>query len=210
MRAAAIDALVKVKPKSRTTVKLLTELLDDRPGTLIPATAARGLQRIGPYAREAAPKLLEKSQVGPPMVREECSFALACVSPTSRQAMAMLEDALASGSSHQQEAAVTVFGYLGTKKPSYALPILLKALDSSNPPLQWIVLDALAGMGAGAREAVPAITRLLDGPSFPLQQKAVRVLGSFGPLAGSALPALRAREQTPVVVDAIKAIESRK
>ena len=86
----------------------------------------------------------------------------------------------------EQQAAAEALSRIGPP----AVPMLVQALQHSDPEVRLQAVRVLIRMGPDAKEAVPALVPLLDDPDERIRKAAARSLGRIGPEAGDAVPAL--------------------
>jgi HEAT repeat protein len=151
-----------------------------------------------------------------PQVARAATVALGhCYGGTEEIASALRKEIDRGGEPDLQAArAVALWRTLNKdgKKFEDVVPLLVNLLSSEGLSEEVEVLQALASIGPGAREAVVVISRRLLSPDPAVRRAATTALGRIGPPAAPTVPLLQrtAKDPSPevrqAVQDAIKAI----
>lgn len=185
LQVGAADALWAIEGRADEVRPVyLAALRENRPNEW-PA-AARGLGRLGPAAKEAAPRLVQmlRSVKGPLVA--ELSEPLGRIGTAALPPLCdLLRDETAPASARQP--AIDALGRMGPD----AVPLLAPLLAHATPRVRAAGCEALGGIGpAGAAASAPLLlARLQD--DDPAVRRAARVaLGRLGAGGRSALPRL--------------------
>jgi HEAT repeat protein len=146
------------------------------------------LQRIGPAASAATPRLIELAGSDPePLVRERAIGALAIIGPEDPGAHKALGEGLQDATASVRRAAARALGDLGPKTRN-AIPALAKCLrDDADREVRFTVTVALGKIGPDERAVVALVEALHDDPDPGVRAEAAESLGTFGPEAKDAV-----------------------
>ena len=141
------------------------------PSEAIRFTAAEGLSRIGPDAKDAPPGLIAALDDESPRVRCSAAWALGrFVSPPANGALAALIATLGDEDKDVRLNAVCALANIGPDAAP-AVPALLRSLCDLDHKIRWRTVMALGHIGTPApREAVTAIIATLSDQSVDLQR----------------------------------------
>lgn len=206
---ASADEILAVLLESATDLhSYLTEALqDDNPNVRRAAAEVAG--RVGPAAKDAVARVASNGpelsyltaalQDNNPDVRRAAAEALGRIGPAAKDAVPCLIELLDDEDSC--DAATEALGHIGPTARA-VVPKLLESLkairqlpDSDEydyfPREYFARLDALAGIGSGARDAVPELFRLANFDDRAIRGGAVLTLARIDPTHPSLVPRLR-------------------
>ena len=189
-----VDAFVK---RGKAAVPRIVRALDD-PKHL--PHAVQILNRIGPDAAEAVPKLVELlDKVEDPSIRRDIIVALGSIGPASAPALPKLLKLLKTADTETKYALTYAIGQLGPKAEA-ANPQLLELVESKDRFLRVSALWALLKINPGHEEiakfSVPYLISALSDSRPGVRAEMARMLGDLGDLAKSAIPALKQLAQS--------------
>ncbi|HJT34822.1 MAG TPA: HEAT repeat domain-containing protein [Pirellulales bacterium] len=206
---ASADEILAVLHESATDVQsYLTEALEDG-NSNVRRAAAEVAGRVGPAAKDAVVSMTSNDpelcyltaalQDNKPAVRREAAEALGRIGPTATDAVPRLIELLDDEDSW--DAAAEALGHIGPAARA-AVPKLLKSLQAMQqlpdsgeydyfPEEYFARLDALAGIGSGALDAVPELLRLAKFDDRAICGGAVVTLARIDPTHPSLVPRLR-------------------
>ncbi len=141
-------------------VKELIVHLDDK-NPVMRYQAARSLLLMGPDAKDAVPKLIEKlSKDQDEPARAAYAEALGIIGPVSKEVIPALIDGLEDEASYVRYSAATALARFGDKaKP--AVPALVKKFQASEGSDREVLASTFGKIGPAAAEALPALEESL-------------------------------------------------
>jgi HEAT repeat protein len=156
-------------------------------------SAIRGLERIGPAAKEAVPVLLTVLSDKNPQVVADAAMALASIGPDSVPATTALTGLLASTDPNVRGAATNALGSIGPPAKG-AVATLMKQITGPDPMLAvgsvWSIKRIDPENRLLAPTATPVLVKLLASEAPQARYQAAAALGDLGPSAKAAIPAL--------------------
>lgn len=109
----ALRALAKYGADAASAIGKIVPLLRHKDDSEIRWNAARTLGKIGPAAKEAAPKLVEAMKDPEPLVREHAAEALGDIGPEAKETIPELVKALQDADARVRRDAVRSLGQMG-------------------------------------------------------------------------------------------------
>ncbi len=154
-------------------------------------TAAKALGRIGPAARNAAPRLIDALWDEDSLVRRSAAEALGRIGPAARNAASGLIDALWDEDTLVRQSAAEALGRVGPEKVAK----LTELLRDGDRPVRLFAAEALGRAGPAASAAVPQLAKMLGEARWYFADRKARLaaaeaLGRIGPAASAAVPQL--------------------
>jgi HEAT repeat protein len=192
------DLAPRAKPEPATTAARLMEQLRHNDAT-VRRSAAEGLERLGPAAREAVPDLVVALVDVVKEVRVAAKQALAAVDPSwpSHEQIGRALPALAKelGNSRFElgQTAAEILSRIGLPALATLIQELLdaKTTESAHIRQMWLA-RALGWLGPSAQAAVPALVQALSSEHSHVREAAAEALEKIGAAAQDAVPALTA------------------
>jgi HEAT repeat protein len=187
VREAAVEALSKIGPNPKTSLKALIGALRD-PHAGVRERAAHALGLIGPTAKRAIKPIRSLLDDRETIVRLAAVHALGRIDLEPRSAIATMRPVLGDRSAEVRRAAVAALVAHGEK----AIPALTQTLKAraSSTDARVTALLALGKLGPRATAALPALKEALAHEEARVRRSAAWALGRVGPKASTALMAL--------------------
>ncbi len=203
VRVAAAAALIRADGPIDASVRVLADALsfdDGRKRSFIesyPARRAAGvLAGLGPEAEPAVPKLIEALKDERFRLRLAAANALGSIGPKARSAVEPLGRALRETKVYSIPLVHVSFSLGESAREALedigpaSIPMLLKALDDSDPYVRAHAALALGSISANDMQCVPALTALLSDENTSVRIPAIQALADFESRAAAAGPAL--------------------
>jgi HEAT repeat protein len=183
-------------------VPALTRILGSDAGDEAHTAVARTLERIGPAAEPAAPRLIALAAASKPPLSYRCRDALAAIGGTTTfpllerlandpaargwapevlwelgaEAVPAVMSALRGGDAGLELAAVEALGCVGATDAEAAVPALVARLSHEKGGVRRAAAIALGRIGAPAKPALSALSELASDPKRRAQRDAVRAM----------------------------------
>ena len=165
IRVYAARALLEMRPASKSTIQLLTQLLEDEEPP-VRQSAALALEAVtsrinsGSEVEIVIPALKRLLSDKDSKVRLAAASSLWWIDSEAEPTVCALTELLPDRDCEVRVGAASVLGMMGLKaKP--AIPILVRLLKDENEEVRIAVLHTLAGMGCEAKTAIPTLAELL-------------------------------------------------
>lgn len=200
VQATAAKVLEKVQPdwpaqdSAREAIPHFAAALDHGLET-VRSAGAETLGRIGPPAKAATPKLIQKLSDNDPKVRAAAAAALTRIDPKWREApsvadaVPVLVEDLTADDWRKRAAAAGALGEIGPDAAEEALPPLVERLADGDKNTRLTVRAALKKIDPqwprtkAARSRIPELMKSLGESQWSARAAAVEALGIFGPSA---------------------------
>jgi HEAT repeat protein len=179
-RAAAIIA--RIGPPAKEAVQALIKALADKnPETRNEVLFA--LAAIGPDAKEAVPAIAQALKDPDPKVCYAACYALGKIGPAAVAAKADLLEHLTGNDHFLCMAGAWALAEIDPKDPQTAakvVPVLIQALEESDPPTRLHAAEALGLFGPLAGDAAAALKKLQSDPDQGVREAAAAALKAIG------------------------------
>jgi HEAT repeat protein/S1-C subfamily serine protease len=187
-RVQAAQSLGELGDGARLAFSSLFDALKDR-NKLVQRAAAAALEKIPPHKDDLA-MLREacKNSKEPALVRTQAALALAQLGPDAHAALPDLLAQLKDSDESVRQAALKAVVAIGPEAKD--VPALSEGLSSTSVEVRTLTMQALARLGAAAKDAVPALKTALKDSDKAIRIQAVQTLEAVGPAAKDAVPAL--------------------
>lgn len=163
-------------------------------------SAIRGLERIGPAAKDAVPVLTSVLADKNPQIVADAAMALAAIGPDSVPATSALTGLLTNTDPNVRGAATNALGSIGAPAKG-AVPTLMKQITGPDPMLAvgsvWSIKRIDPDNRLLAPTATPVLVKLLASDVPQARYQAAAALGDLGPAAKAAVPALTKLTEDP-------------
>jgi HEAT repeat protein len=215
VRLYATFTLGYYKPlnNQRVIVEALISGTKDQDG-IVRWMALKGLNRLGPIARDAVPALIQVLQTKNKGSQVQATLALGSIGPEATAAVPVLLNQLYGDDYDLTLFAAITLGQIGPVilplleaeinthpfqilkvlehlGPSGA-PVVIAALRMQNKEVRKEAIEVAGSLGAAAEPAVPLLADALKDQDENIRDAAANALGHLGPLARTAVPALTA------------------
>jgi HEAT repeat protein/S1-C subfamily serine protease len=208
VKTAAVDALARMGPTAKPALPAVIAALKDDLDRSFRRAAMRLLAKFGPDAKDAVPVLLDMMQ--DEELRSAATLVFIKMGPAAakgddgKKVIEALTIALDDGNADTQTNAIVALGKIGPEAEE-AVPRLAKLLKDV-PELRMPILDALAGIGEKAQEAVDALLPLFEEKDKKLRKKVTGVLVKIGKPALSPLCAALSDSKVDVRLGAVETL----
>lgn len=189
VRAAAADALGRVRPKPVDAVPVLVDAIkDSSPNVRLAAVWSLG--SIRRPLDKIIPALVTALCDDKDRIREVAAESLGQMGRKSKSALPALIVALGDKNYSVREKAAWAIRYIGPDARA-AVPVLIEGIRNKNKDSNRATFaQAIGGIGPDAKDAVPVLIEALQEKDPKIRSAVTVALGEIGPGAKAAVPAL--------------------
>jgi HEAT repeat protein len=186
MRTHAVRIVFRLGPKAAPAVPALIAALrpeaDNPEDVEFQRELRLAIGAVGPAAKAAIPELLKSLDSREFEIRGSSAYALAKIGPDAKEAIPKIREMFRTGDDRLKRLAIWTLLKINPGNPKleeFAIPLLIKALESDRELARIEASVALGELGAVAQPAIEPLKKLLNDPSPAVRAAAEQALQSL-------------------------------